>query len=62
MSELEISIKLAELSAKVEQMSLWSDVVKVGIPSTVAIISSYLTYRLSISNGLIKYRCEDQKN
>lgn len=53
MSELEISIKLAELSAQVAQTSLLSDVVKVGIPSLIAIVSSVLAYKLSVSNASI---------
>ncbi len=50
-SEVEVAVQLAKLSAEVKQMSLWSDIAKVGIPSFVATISAWLTYKISSINA-----------
>ena len=52
-SELEIAVKLAELSSEVKQISLWLDIVKVGIPTIGVTMGGVFTYKLSLKNAIL---------
>jgi hypothetical protein len=60
MNETELPIRLAQLALDSKQASLFSDLIKIGLPSLVAIVSAFITLKVSTLNALIKI--EHEKN
>lgn len=47
MDPSEISLKIAEITLATKRSEIWSDVLKIGIPSLIAVISLIITYFIS---------------
>jgi len=47
----EISLKLAQLSLQTKQTEIWSDLIKIGIPSFVALAGAYCAYHTGIKSN-----------
>lgn len=50
MDEQQIALEAAKVALSLKEMDLYSDFLKVGIPSFVAVVSAFVTWRVSINN------------
>ncbi|MBE9490268.1 MAG: hypothetical protein IMY67_08255 [Bacteroidetes bacterium] len=59
MDENQIALEAAKLSLDLKHSQFLSDLVKIGIPSLVAIISGVITYKVSLNTTSINFRISE---
>jgi hypothetical protein len=62
MNETELPIRLAQLALDSKQASLFSDLIKIGLPSLVAIVSAFITLKVSTLNAASQIKITKNNN
>jgi len=60
MDETQLALEMAKLAAEVKLSSIWSDFIKIGAPSAVAIVTAIFSYCLSVKNSEINLKMAEQ--
>ena len=59
MDENQIALETAKIVLATKQSQLLSDLIKVGIPSLIAIISGIVTYKISVNNSNVNVKLSE---